>query len=457
MTTEFESSHKSENHVLLFRTARYLMAQSLPDETWAGYGRRGRALLAADDRWLKRYIRYRAACGWGEFDSLNYIQPDWNCLLMLYDYAADRALRRLAERMLDLRLAEMAVETLNGMQGGAHGRIYACDAMDHAEARAYVLQYLYFGNVDPGTVAHRTVPVDSLLSAYRPKELILRIALEPRAPYEVRKRAHLHNTADTLPARPLKGSIRKLTLWTPHYVLGAVQKQDPYPPRCRGGWYAGHEQHQWDLTFATRTRAKVFTHHPGQKGYEHGYWTGDIRCGCGHFFQHRCAVVALYDIPADEPHQFIHAHVPREAFDEIVEQDGWIFIREGRACAALRMLGGHRWTADGPWKDMEVVSPGPRNGAICEAGLLAEFGGFARFRREILANAVEFDPDRMRLTYRSARAGTLSIDTRGKRRVDGKPVDLNYPNIDCPYIHSDWDRPLAVLRHARRRLRLDFT
>jgi len=456
LTHEFESYFRSENHALLFHTARYLMAQVFDREVWKGYGHRGRTLVKIDGRWLKRFIRYRAACGWGEFDSLNYIQPDWDCLLSLYDYAEDREMRRLAGQMLDLRLAEMAVETLNGLQCGAHGRIYSCDALDHAETRAYALQYLYFGHVDPRSVSHRTIPVDSLLSGYRPDPLVLEIAFGRSQPYEVRKRVHLHNTYDLLPSRPMKRSIRKYTLWTPHYVLGTVQKQDPYPPRCRGRHYAHHEQHQWDLTIGTRSRAKIFTHHPGDHPHEHGHWTGDLRCGCGHFFQHRTAVVALYDIPADQHYALIHAHLPREAFDRVLDQDGWVFVREGKVCAALKMLGGHKWTRRGPWKDMEIVSPGRRNGAICEVGLTADFGGFAAFRKEILANTVAFDAERMRLTYTSRRAGTLEIDTRGTRRIDGKAADLDYPNIDCPYLRSDWGQPLATLRLGRRRRRLDL-
>ena len=58
---------------------------------------------------------------------------------------------------------------------------------------------------------------------------------------------------------------------------------------------------------------------PGEAGPEHGYWTGDIRCCCGHFFQNETAVLELYDVPVGQPLHFVHAWIPRESFDEVVE------------------------------------------------------------------------------------------------------------------------------------------
>ena len=451
---DFKSRHPSENHVLLFRTSRYLMAQEWPDERFKAYNATGATLLEQDGVWLKQFIRFRARQGWGEFDSSVYIGPVFECLLTLYDYAEDAELRQLAGQMLNLALADLAVDSLNGMVCGAQGRIYPPQALDHAAEGTYGLQYLYFGNVDPASRGERGTIVDAVVSSFRPMSIVLDIALNRTDAYLNRERKHLHNMADTLPSRPLPGSIRKATWYTPHYALGAVQFQDPYPPG-RGAWYAYHQQHQWDLSFVTRTRSRLFTHHPGRTG-EHNYWTGDLGCRCVSTFMHKTAVLALYDIPRNQRYQFIHAYVPRAAFDEVVEENGWIFVREGAACAALRMLGGHEWTTQGEWKDVEVVSPGAKNGAVCEAGLIADFGSFEAFRREIAENEVRFDPERMQLTYVSKRAGTITIDTKGLREVNGEPVDLDYPTYDCPYIQSEWDSGVVTLIKGELREVLDF-
>ncbi len=456
LTTNFESIHESENHKLLFHTSRYLMSQALPVETFKAYGKTSRELLVEDGNWLVKFIRFRAQQGWGEFDSACYFQPDWECLVTLYDYARDKRLKRLSGMMLDLLLADMAVDSLNGMYCGAHGRIYARHALDHAVENTYPLQYLYFGNVDPKTVADRATIVDALVSDYRPKKVVVDVALNRPDPYENRERKHLHNTTDVLPAKPLDGSIRKYTYYTPDYVLGCVQRQDAYPSQA-AWWYAHHEQHEWDLTIGTRTRTRIFTHHPGDLGYEHGYWTGDLSCRCGHFFQNKTALVALYDIPEKHPHQFIHAYLPRREFDEVLEENGWIFVREGKVCAALKLMGGHKWTRTGSWKDVEVISPDARNGAVCEVGLLEDFGDFDAFRREIASNDLRFDREKMRLTYTSKRAGSLYIDTEAGRKLNGKDADLDYDTYDCPYLRSVWKSGVVDIIKGKRRLHLDFS
>jgi hypothetical protein len=469
LTADFQSKYPSENHLLLWRTSRYLMAGEWPDESFKAWGRKGRQLQDEDRAWLDSYIRFRARRGWGEFDSPCYFSPEWECLTGLHDYAPDAELRRLAGMMLDLLLLDMAVDSLNGMYCGAHGRIYTPHALDHSTESTWPLQFLYFGAVDAKAVGSGGTLVDTLASPYRPRRIVLEVALGRKAAYENRERKHLHNTEDVMPARPLDGSVRKYTWWTPQFVMGCVQRQDPYPKDSKGAWYAHHEQHEWDLSFTAGPRARIFTHHPGRDGNEHGYWTGDLRCGCGHFFQNRGALVALYEIPAGQPCQFIHAYLPKDAFDEVVEEKGWVFVRSGKACAALKLLGGQKWTQDnGEWKKLhawtdrqnwgpcELTSPGGRNGAVCEAGSVSDFGSFAAFRAEIAANRLEFDRQKMRLTYGSKRAGELFIDTRGTRRLDGKNAALDYPTYDCPYLRSGWDSGVVEIISGGRNERLDF-
>jgi hypothetical protein len=459
LANNFESKFESENHGLAFRVSRYLMGVEFPEETFNAWKRKGKTLAAADAKWLKAFIRFRARRGWGEFDT-EYIVANWWCLTALYDFAPDQELARLAGLMMNLLLVDMTVDSLNGMYGGARGRIYTRHAHDHANENAVSLQYLYFGNLQPERVRPSPTgsrPVFAFASSFRPHRLVVEVALSRSGTYINRERKHLHNTADLRPETPLAGSIRKMTLHSPHFILGAVQFQDPYPRGCKGAGYAWHEQHQWDLSFGTRTRARIFTHHPHNSGRpEHGYWTGDFHCGCTSTFQHRTAVVALYDIPSKEPCQFIHAYLPRDAFDEVVEENDWIFVREGPACAGLRMLGGHKWTTQGEWRDVEVISPGAKNAAVCEVGLLADFDGFDGFQRELAANEIRFDGNSMRLTYTSKRAGKIAIDTQRLRTVNDEPVDLDYPSFDSPYVHAAWDSEVITIKCGGKSMRLDF-
>ncbi len=474
-TCEFKSVHPSENHHLLFHTSRFLMGLAFPDSLFQAYGKKGSELVGQDRDWLARFIRFRACRGWGEFDSPCYFQPEWECLTTLHDHSLDKTIQQLAGKMLTLLLVDMAVDSRHGMFGGAHGRIYAPHALDHGHEATYPLQYLYFGNVDPATVQEKSTLVDPLLSSYRPPEIVIDIALDREQIYENRERKHLHNVDDVMPQHPLAGSISKYTYYTPFYMMGCVQRQEAYPPECDGKWYAHHEQHEWDLSFPTRLTARLFTHHPGTSGNEHGYWTGDLRCGCSHFFQHQGVLLALYDIPPDQPYQWIHAYVPKSSFERVVEREGYIFLQEGHGVASLKMLNGYvweiktdqldfksamtgtlGWTFTGVWRDKEIISQGPRNGAVCQVGMLAEYGSLENFMREILQDKISFDAKAMHLTCRSRRYGTLAMNTRGLREYNGQPVNLNYKTYDCPYLQSDWDSGVVHIAKGDKRLTLDF-
>lgn len=462
LTTEFESRHHSENHEFLFRTSRYLMAKVYAEDVFQAYEKTGKELVAEDADWLLHFIRYRAKRGWGEFDSSCYFQPDWECLISLYDYCGDDGevdadINRLSEQMMNVLLADMAVDSINGMYGGAHGRIYQPHALDHTTGNTYALQYLYFGNVDSDSIGNKGALIDALVSDFRPNELVVDIAINRDQVYANRERKHLHNCSDVRPVQPVEGSIRKYTYYTPKYILGSVVYQDGYPEDCDGGWYAHHEQHEWDLTIGSRTTARIFTHHPGEAGPEHGYWTGDIRCCCGQFFQHQKVVMALYDIPESQPLQFIHANVPKVAFDEVVDRDGFVFVREGDVYAALKLLNGYTWTSEGEWADREVISNGAKNGAICEVGDAGDYASFEAFCEEIAQNEIVFDQDQMRLTYVSKRCGKLVMAMDGTRQVDDVSVDLDWPLYDCPYLQSEWDSGVIQIQKGDPKLVLDFS
>jgi len=480
VTYDFASLYQSENHAFLFHASRLLMGAALPGETFAAYRdgagkpQTGAEVAAEDAAWLKRYLRYRAGHGWGEFDSPAYLVPDWESLSCLFDFSPDAELKRLAVMMLDLLYADLAVDSLGaGWYGGAHGRIYPPQALDHEAEPTALLHYVYFGGKPPAASRMHPFLGDVLTCGYRPHPRVADLALNRTAPYENRERKHLHNVADVLPREPLAGSLRKYTYWTPAWTMGAVQFQDAYPADCpchghhggapvepdqrRSAGYAHHQQHQWDLSFATRPDARLFTHHPGDDP-SHNEWTGDRLCGCGHFFQHEGALAALYDIPASQPRQYIHACVPRATFDEVVEEGGAIFVRAGEAYAALLLSEPFRWTAEGEWKDREVVSHGPLHAVVCEAASAGEYPeGFGAFRREIAGNAVRFDRAAMALEYRSARHGLLRLDTRGGRWLDGKAVDLDYPLYGSPHLRSDWGSGLVRIgRDGADPLVLDF-
>ncbi len=457
---DFKSKYTSENHRFVFHTSRYLMSSRLPDDEFGAYGLTGEQLKIYDEKWLFDFLIFHARKSWCEFDSSNYFQPDWECLNCLYSLASDKNLRQLSKMIMDVFLMDMIVDSLNGMYGGAHGRIYTKQAHNHLFDTTYPLYQLYFGK-DEKCRQLRTVP-EALLSDYCPEEIMLKIANGRTKPYVNLERKHFHYSTYEAPQRPLPQggeSLRKYTWYDPDFIIGCVQCQDEYPKGSKAAWYAHHQQHEWDLSFSTDTRAKLFTHHPGcygAEGEEHGYWTGDLGCCCGKFFQNKTSVLSLYNIPETEKLKFIHAYVPKDVFDEILEDDNIICVRAGNAYGALIFPNGYIWTKEGEWTGVEVISDGALNAAVCEAANIQEFSSIKEFFDYIHDNTVNFDKENMSLTYQSRRSGTLFLDMNGTRLCNGEQIELDYPTYGSPYMYSRWDDLMLEMKFENESVIYDF-
>ena len=440
----FQSIYDSENHHLLFHSSRFIVASRFPELEFRNFeGRTGAGIAAEDLVWLKKFLRFRARRGWGEFDSTCYIIPDWECMCLLFDYSGDAELRRLCENMMNLLLADFMQESFEGCHGGAHGRIYPPEALDYAKGGSYALAYFYCG-VGDGSRVDRA-PVEALTSEFVPRPEILAIARwNPTGEIQIFERKHLHNLSDVLPEHPLAGSIRKCTLRSRNYLIGSVVSQDDYPDAISRG-YACHQQHDWDAFLrGGSTRSRIFTHHPGDFG-EHNRWTGDLCCRCGQFFMNRSAVLSLYNIPADQPFQYIHAYLPKAEFFDVIETPEVVFASTPMAYAALIFLNPWRWTDDYQFEGREIISDGAVNAAICEVAEAADYPSFIDFQKEILANSWSLDRDHLRLTYVSNRCGALELGADGSRWVDGVPVKRNDRLYDSPLIQSDWDSGIVTI------------
>lgn len=456
---DFQSKYTSENHQLLFHTSRYLMACVYPDEVFGRYGLTGAQLKTLENDYLLDFIQYRAKRGWDEFDSGCYLAPAFEALLALYEFAEDERLRLGAKMMLHVRLMDVVHESLEGMHGGAHGRIYERHALDHRKECSYFLQALYFGNVPYDA---DNVIVEALLSTFVPDPLLENVLHGRCDPYEVRERVHLHCSTYKAPQRPLKhedASLRKLTYVTRSYVLGTVQWQDPYQEGSLAAWRSGHEQMDWDLTIAGGdTRRRIFTQHPGHngaEGAEHGYWTGDLFCNCSSHFQQGPVSLSLYEIPEGEPYQWIHAYFPQALFDNVVMEGTAIYAQSGDVYVMLLFSQDFTVTQEGPWKGVELICPGNRVAVAAEAADRNAFVSFDAFIKAMKQNQMQLDRQRMRLEYRSARAGTLVL-TREDRLVNGMRADLDYATYDSPYLFAPWDSGVITLLYGKTKILCDF-
>ncbi len=447
---DFESIYKSENHMLLFHTTRLLFSQLKPNEFFEVYNKSGAELFAEDTEYLTGFLKFRARQGWAEFDSYGYAGVVVDCLLSLYELCANKELKLLAEKSLNLILLDMLADSWGPIYGGAHGRVYQYQIMDRSRCKMFWVYYYYFGIDDVENIEYFQ-GFDLVSSGFCPADYVYGALAEKPQSYENYESKHLHCISSDLPHRQLPqeaGSINKYTYVTPDYVIGAINHQDSYPEGCDAAWYAHHEQHEWDLTLTDGKNIRIFTHHPGcagTEGQEHGGWTGDLGCCCGRFFCKKNVVMALYDIPDGEG-EMIHAYVPHRFFEER-QMGKYLFLKHKQVYISLWFSNGYNY-AEGEDSEIEVCSYGKEHLVICEVGTEKDNKSFDDFIEQIMSEKIIFDRVNKSANYKGMYiCGDIRMD-------NGKAVSFPYDTYSCPFLYEQFNSGRVMVNNDTI---IDFT
>ena len=430
----FESDYKSENHMLMFRLSRLLYAEKYPDEYLEYYEGKAGDFWEEDDKFLTDYFKFRAKRGWAEFDSFGYMPEIVNCLLTIRDCTKDKNLAKLSEESINVMFLDVFGDYMDGLYGGAHGRIYEGGVLSYKGAGILHVVSYYFGNKYFTEATPRSFQI---MSDYMPAPWVyeaLDTMPETRENFESK---HLHCISSTLPHRQVPqvdGSINKYTYSTPDYVIGAVNFQDKYPEDSDAKWYAHHEQHEWDLTLPGALDCRIFSHHPGHggadEGKEHGRWTGDLGCGCGQFFCNKNVVIATYNIGENQDH-LINAKVPHKYFREIFDGN-YIFLKRRNTYVSLYFSEGYRKGKDPAYIDFEMESVGAKHAVVCHVATDKDYADFDAFIADIKASPVKFDKDTMTVEYRNLKMNPT------ERYIDGEKVKFPYNTYENPVVLEEF-------------------
>lgn len=223
------------------------------------------------------------------------------------------------------------------------------------------------------------------------------------------------------------------TYRTPDYMLSSAQDY-------RKG-YGGYQQHPWQATLGHG--AVCFTTHPARvQGPPPNYWSGSGVLP--RIAQLKNVLLAIYRIPKSialwvpNEMRLTHAWLPRDQFEEVVEQDGWIFARQGDGYLALLSQYPYEWcTSPGEDQNREVIVARSKNIWICELGRKETSGEFSDFIQAQLQAEVDFYDSR--LSYTSPTQGRLQFSWKGPLKRDGRVVPLDsYPRYGNPYVQVDF-------------------
>lgn len=361
----------SENHALLFHGCQHIAGVLFPDDPFTNAGRTGKEQRDLGLTRCREWLNDRHAHGFTEYLSATYAPITAAALLNLVDFSDDAELRTSASTLLDRLLKQLCEHTFDGVTAGPQGRVYRSVLYPQTSASQGLLSWTLGGAVvaaaDPWTVFFATT------DRYEPPEDL--VALTER-----RIRRQYHQASHCI-------QLHK----TPHFVMSSVQVGED-TPLVPGK--PGYQELLWHASLSKDCH--VFANHPGtisDAGISRpGYWHGNGILPA--VAQHDATVFVAYDIPADHPIPFTHAHWPADAFYASVSDDeGWHLGRVGDGYVGLWCsLPTERVTDVIPGRDL--VARGRRVAWICSCADTETVKDMDDFRTRCLSAHPRFDADR---------------------------------------------------------------
>ncbi len=423
--------YHTENHSILFHACEILAGQLYPDRTFSNAGQSGRWHREKGERLALEWLYQRGTTGFGEWDSNCYFEEDLVALSHLFDLAESQEVSELAVIVMDKMLFTMAVNSFKGTFGSTHGRSYAPMVRSGQLEATSGIGRLMWGM----GVWNRQIRglVSLACSEYEPAPILQDIAADP-SPEMWNRENH--------------AGVNKVTYRTPDYMLCSVQDY------CPGE--EGFQQHVWQATLGPD--AVVYVNHPPSMSEEGSrrpnFWSGNARLP--RVAQWKDALVALYDLPADDWMGFTHAYFPTGAFDEHRLRHGWAFARKGRAYLAITASQGVELVERGPTSRQELRSYGRQNAWLCFLGRPETDGSFEDFQAKVLKLEVEVDGLSVRCG--TPRGQTITFGWEGPFLVDGEEQPLSgFAHYDNPFCTVELPAREIEIRTQDYLLRLDFS
>lgn len=456
----------TDNHMLQYRTARYLYGQVWPEGPTLADGSTPAQAQHEAAGWINRWIDSTVTRGMYEYDSPNYHHLYLLCFATLHEYAKDERLRQKAGMIMQVLLADWATEYLQGTWVGAHSREKYNQVTHTREHTGAATQFgrLYFGGAPLRLDLAECFFISlASLQGFEALPMIGRMATDRTQTYVLRELKAPRRGPRIAYGEP----TWKYTYVAPEYAVGSSW-----------GDLTDVEQHRWDLTWVSPgDGATCFFINPSYSAqqlhrffdtplnlivddivHQRPYYADPNKWIEGSpyedVFQHEGAVIALYDIPPDATRQHINGFFPH-LIAEKREQDGWILCRADGIYFAV-------WTSvPGTWHHEQdhdrLTLLHPKTAVILEAVAAKDEKSFDAFCARVTASHPAFDEKTMTATYPTLRHHVIRFTHRGDRVVDGRPVDLDtWPLFEGPWLNARRNTGVITLSYGRERAVFDF-
>ena len=456
----------TDNHMLQYRTARYLFGQTWPEGPALADGSTPVESQQAAGQWIEDWIDTTIARGMFEYDSPNYHHIYLLCFTTLYEYAEDERIKQKAWMMMQVLLADWATEYLEGHWVGSHSREKFNQVLHTHEHTGAATRFgrLFFGDapVRPELDEAYFIAL-AAVQKFECLPMIGNIATDRIQPYVLRE------------LKPLRRGVnmmdRALT-WKYTYV------ESEFAVGSSWGDLTDVEHHRWDLTWVSpQDGSTCFFINPsysaqqlvryfdgpvetilpdivGQRPYyaDPNKWVEGSRYE--DVFQHENTIVAIYDIPADAGRQHINGFFPH-IIEERREQDGWILAKADNIFFAVWTSAPGKWHQEKTHDRLTILHH--KTAVILEAVAADTEESFDAFYTRILASKPSFDEKYLTARYTTTRGHEIRFSHHGPRVVDGVTTNLDeWPIFEGPWMNAQSGTGIVTLQYGDEKLTFDF-
>lgn len=392
---------------------------------------------------------------WQELGSTNYEYRTYSALFNLVDLAPDPEVRQLARMWLDLSLIEIEQISIAGVRGGSKSRAKNEGLGSRFNPQLAMLYGQRGILTDQGQLAN---------NAYEPPDaaILLRKLGLPVAAFEI---------ADRYPGEEGQPQTFRLishalnyAYCTPDYVIGCAM----FDPNRK---YWPSSEGRWSGVIFRDLAAISLDAYTGEKWNVQSKDVMIAQKFSGSYYIGRPSVSLTPGF-------------------EKVERDGWLFVSNDEAFAAINVVtGGYVW--DGPVgyqtnEDLILLND-PYSPIILQTGRAVDYGSFANFQAAILKAPLELrytpddsrydgqrlvkvdyaGPNSSRLEFFADRYNQPALHLNGPDLdkdpfvlpiIDGKELnlDLEY-NYRSPYMEARVGSDVVFVRYGDRQWNFDFS
>jgi hypothetical protein len=195
-------------------------------------------------------------------------------------------------------------------------------------------------------------------------------------------------------------------------------------------------------------------------------------------FQHRSAVIGLYDIPAGIHFPHLNTFFSRDLKHRREDPSGWMFAQGGNTYIAYRPFvtgewrptdwtgllagGAGAWISSGheEWGagHQVYVSEAPQNGYIAQFASVDDFADIEAFMAAVKALPLSIELSPKASVEFTTLDGTVMAGTYGETPViNGEPIDYaQWPLYEGPFLNAERGANVLHLSHGPETRTLDF-